>query len=241
MVLSDSVHEILEPVFQPIADRRGDFYLHEALLRLKGHGSMSPARYLRVWEKSGFVRVVDLAMISAVTEALRTAEWRPRIALNVSMVTVERARSEYVAALARLAEVARRVVVEVTGSAPMQNPMAMGAFAEEVREQGYGLALDGCAPDQDFGLRSVWTSLRPTVIKLEGTFVQACQRDNHVEALRTFVKMAHEEQIAVVAKHVSDRALVAFALDAGIDGLQGFAIGSLMQAPKPELSAVEAA
>jgi EAL domain-containing protein (putative c-di-GMP-specific phosphodiesterase class I) len=230
-VLIDDFHEILEPVFQGIANRLGEFYVFEALLRTKGNLGASPSSQIRQWEKSGFIKVVDLSMVLAIAEALRTDGSWPRVSVNVSMQTIEAAGRDYLAALQKLEPVARRIILELTGSVPARDPAAVPTFAIAAREMGYGVALDGCAPGQVFGMRTVWATLRPSVIKLDPEFFHACYRDRRADVLQTWVKMAHDVQAAVVAKHVDSRQLAAFALDVGMDGLQGFAIARPSAAP----------
>lgn len=64
------VENFIEPHFQPIVGTRDHIpYAYEALLRLKGSDDL-PQALFRQWESSGYVTVIDRAMVRYIAAAL---------------------------------------------------------------------------------------------------------------------------------------------------------------------------
>ncbi|BAP88344.1 putative uncharacterized protein [Burkholderiales bacterium GJ-E10] len=222
------MRQFIEPVFQPIADAHGRTFGLEALLRFRGYPDRSPDQSLRRWEKTGFIRTVDRAMLASVVEALARIDFfdRPtRVAVNVSVATIEADGDGYRAALGALADLVQRVIVEVTETAPITNAASVLRFAAECRAAGYHLALDDCKPSHPYGREEFMRSVFPTLVKIDGEFLCRCHAAGEVSALRRMIDAAHALGARVIAEHVADEAIRDFALRQGADLLQGFAIG----------------
>lgn len=119
---TNTIQDLLEPLFQPIADRNGKVYAYEALMRFAGEGHrVSPLAIVKRWERTGFIRVLDRAMLVSIAYATRAAAMRPRLAVNVSITTVERDGAAYLADLQELAGRTRSLIVELTETAPVRD------------------------------------------------------------------------------------------------------------------------
>ena len=220
--------QFIEPVFQPIADAHGRTFGLEALLRLRGYPDRSQEQSLRRWEKTGFIRTVDRAMLASVVEAIARIDFfdRPmRIAVNVSVATIEADGDGYRAALGALAGLVQRVIVEMTETAPITDAASVLRFAAECRAAGHHLALDDCHPSHPYGREEFMRRVFPTLIKIDGEFLRQCHVNGHVSDLRRMIDAAHALGARVIAEHVADEAIRDFALLQGADLLQGFAIG----------------
>ncbi len=68
-------------------------------------------------------------------------------------------------------------------------------------------------------------SVFPTLIKVDGEFLWRCHATGEVSDLRRMIDAAHALGARVIAEHVADEAIRDFALQQGVDLLQGFAIG----------------
>jgi EAL domain-containing protein (putative c-di-GMP-specific phosphodiesterase class I) len=237
-VWTNAMHDLLEPMFQPIADRSGTVYAYEALLRFRGAADSSPLSIVKRWEKSGFIRVLDKAMLDSVSSVTKAAAWRPRLAVNVSITTIESDGAAYLAELQRLAGRARRLIVELTETAPVRDASAVLRFAAACRASGFSVALDDCSPTHPYGSAAFLNNMRPELVKIDGAFLQESFRSGDVQPLRELIDAAHHYRAGVIAEHVSTEALREFALFLGVNFVQGYAIGK--PAPLPSGAAARA-
>lgn len=218
-------HTYLEPLFQPILDRHGIVYAYEALLRLRGH-PFGPAKLVQRWERTGYIAALDLAMVRRIGELLVANGTRPRIAVNVSVVTVETAGDAYVQALAAIAPHTQLLIVELTETVPIRNPALVARFYSACRVRGFAVALDDCRPGHRYAAPAFIARLRPQLVKLDGPFLQACYRNpEQLPDLDRIVRAAHQAEAKVVAEFISSMELCAFAFRIGADYVQGFALG----------------
>lgn len=228
------MHELLEPLFQPIVDASGVTYAYEALLRFKGRSNDSPQFIVEQWEKSGFISVVDLAMLSSIGTAVKTASWRPRLAVNVSIATIERDGAGYLSELGRLAKHARGLIVELTETAPVNDLGSVIRFARQCRAHGYVVALDDCRPGHTYGTAEFLGSMRPDLVKVDGIFLQDSFSSGHTDPLREMIRVAHSFKARVIAEHISSESLRVFALSLGVNFMQGYAVGMPASLPHRE-------
>lgn len=223
-------HAYLEPLFQPIFDKDGRVFAYEALLRLKGH-PFSPGRLVKRWERTGYIVALDLAMVRRIGELLAANGTRPRIAINVSIVTVQTAGDAYVRALVAIAPLSRLLIVELTETMPVTDHAALQRFYAACRGHGFAIALDDCRPGHLYGTPAFIASLRPQFVKLDGVYLQARYKDGQLDGLDQMIQAAHAGSAPVIAEFVSSQALREFAFQIGADYAQGFELG--MPAPLP--------
>ncbi len=226
------IHTLLEPLFQPIIDRDGNVYAYEALMRLRGGAEVSPASMVKRWEQTGFIKMADLAMLRRIAEQLAASGTRPRIAVNVSIATVEAAGDEYMQALIELAPHARRLIVELTETAAVTNAAALRSFHRACTLNRFIVALDDCRPGHPYGTRAFIDNFRPHLIKIDGEYLQQCHQDGQLAAIRELIEAAHRRDARVIAEYVSTLELQEFAFYLGADYVQGFVLGR----PAPLLS-----
>lgn len=223
-------HSLLEPLFQPIFDRAGRVFAYEALLRFKGR-TTSPARLVQRFERTGRIAELDLAMVRRVAEMVAANGSRPRIAINVSVVTVEQAGVDYVHALESIAVHCRLLIVELTETAPVTDPAVLRAFYAACRHRGYAVALDDCRPGHLYGRPFFICSLQPQFVKLDGRFLNECYENSDPLSLAGIVQAARAAAAPVIAEFVSTPELHEFALQIGADYAQGYELG--LPAPLP--------
>lgn len=231
---SNNVTELLEPVFQPITDRQGRVYVYEALLRFRGDSKASPIGFIQRWERSGFIPVIDGAMLDRIGVALKACGWRPRLAVNVSIATIAQDAERYLTALKALGPLSARLVVELTETRPITNPSLVLRFVAACKASGFYVALDDCSPGHPYGVPAFISNIRPDLVKIDGGFLAACHRTGRVAELRAIVDTAHSFNARVIAEQISSPELREFALFIGVNYLQGFAIGE--PAPLPAAS-----
>ncbi len=226
--MSDII-SLIEPVFQPIVDMDGQLYAYETLLRLRGHTERSPQKMIERWEKSGFIQTVDHAMLRSVIKVLERTLIKSRIAVNVSIKTIESNGDSYRTALLALAAKTSRLIVELTETVEINDVAAVIRFAAACQAMGIRIALDDCQERHLYGTENFIKNIRPSLIKLDGIFLQRCFNSGDTDEMRRIIELAHRFNAGVIAEHVSDEALKAFAFRFHVDFVQGLAIGK----PKP--------
>lgn len=221
---------LIEPLFQPIFDRAGQVFAYEALLRFKSRKT-SPARLVRRFERTGRIVELDLAMVRSVGRILATNGSRQRIAINVSVITVERAGAAYIRALESIAPLCKSVIVELTETAPLTDYMALRSFLSACRERGFYMALDDCRPDHLYGDVVFINALKPQFIKLDGGFLHSSYEGGQITGLVGIVRAAKAVSAPVIAEFISSSELHNFAVKMGAHYLQGYELG--VPAPLP--------
>lgn len=220
------LHTYFEPLFQPIVTRSGSVWAYEALLRMKGHGpEKSPEAAISRWEKSGYIRTVDVAMIERVVEILRTVRAAPRVCVNVSVATVEADMDGYLLALEKLSRKTRKVIVELTETAPIHDIGTLMAFCKVCHARGYAVALDDCWPAHPYGDPALIRALRPRAVKIDGKFMQKCMEHGHHRCAENIIDAARDISAAVIVEWIESRAMYEFACLMGADMFQGHHLG----------------
>lgn len=218
-------HNLIEPHFQPILNRDGAVFAYEALLRLRGH-PFGPGKLIERWEQSGYIVTLDLAMVRRIGELLIANGARPRIAVNVSIVTVQRAGKAYVTALQSIAPHAGQIIVELTETMPVTDLAAVTRFCAACQAQGFLVALDDCRPGHLYAAPDFIANIKPQLVKIDGPFLVACFNDpRQLADLDRLVQAARQVDAQVIAEFISSMELREFAFRAGADYVQGFALG----------------
>jgi signal transduction histidine kinase/EAL domain-containing protein (putative c-di-GMP-specific phosphodiesterase class I)/ActR/RegA family two-component response regulator len=225
-----------EMVYQPIYDRTGtEIISAEALIRWprQGRSPIGPDVFVPLAERKGLIsRIGDFARHRTLSDA---AAWGVTVALNVSPLELE--RPDFVPAVAASLRdtgfTPQRLVLEMTETALMRDPLRIETVFKELRALGVKLALD------DFG--SGYSSL--TVlhrfhfdkVKIDKVFVTALEEEQRpaLEALaiiqavsglgRAFGMNVIAEGIETAKQHQHLKA-------AGVHGLQGYLFGKPMSA-----------
>jgi EAL domain-containing protein (putative c-di-GMP-specific phosphodiesterase class I) len=222
----------LQPVFQPISALSGETYAYEALMRFHQAPDKSPLTFVKRMEQLGQIHIVDHCMVNRLTDMMSLAPKNDlKLAVNVSIATIERLGDTYLHQLGQLARHIGQVVVEITETAPISNLRAILHFAQRCRENRFQVVLDDCRPDHPFCSSTLISLLEPDMVKIDGAFLLDCASKNDKNAVSALVSRAHDHQAAVVGEHISSLDVLNFAIGCGVDYLQGYAVG--MPAPLP--------
>lgn len=214
--------------YQPIVDAKtGSVSAHECLVRIqKPEGDIIGAGdFIPVAEQLGLIRRLDRRVLELAVAQLEQHRGAA-LSLNVSGMTAsDRPTLEsYVSYIEAHADVAPRLVVELTETAALIDIEESMRFVSRVRALGAKVAID------DFGagytsFRNL-QSLHVDMVKIDGSFVKglASSRDNQI-FVRTLVDLARNFKLSTVAEWVADarEADILRALD--VDFLQGFYFG----------------
>ena len=219
---------LLDCAFQPIVDENGNIYAYEALMRFKGHFDRSPDQLIRYWERSGYIETMDLLMVDVICAAVKTASMKSqlRIAINVSVRTIEAIGSQYIVKLASLGELTRHLIVEITESVKVSNAAAFLRFIMKCKEYGYHIALDDCEPGHPFATPEFMGAIRPAIVKIDGEFFQNCVQTGVIDMLLGLIQTAHQLPALVIIEHVSSEEYRNLAFKYGADFVQGYETGA---------------
>ncbi|WP_198670724.1 EAL domain-containing protein [Oceanicella sp. SM1341] len=215
--------------FQPVmrAGGAGTVAFHECLVRiLDAGGAEVPAgAFMPAIANLGLVRQVDRAVLRHALSALRR---NPGLRLSVNLSPQSMQDSEWLSALEEAAagtpDAVERLILEITESYAIIDPMRTLEFMTRVRALGCAFALD------DFG--AGYTSFRHfrdfhfDAVKIDGSFVRgiATSEDNQI-LVRTLVSIAGHFSMFTVAECVETAQDAARLTAMGIDCLQGYHFG----------------
>ncbi len=220
--------------YQPVVDARtrGTSY-HECLIRMIGKdGTLVPAAsFIPVVEQLGLMRNIDRHTLALSLEDL---EAHPDItlAINISGLTATE-RSWLRILISRLKgrrDLARRLIVEITETAALQDIEESARFVASLRELGCRVALD------DFG--AGYTTFRHLkaltvdIVKIDGSFVRDIKQcEENQMFVRNLLSLANTLGVETVAECVETADDADFLASEGVDFLQGYYFG------KPEVDA----
>lgn len=234
------VHLALQPIVEA---RRRRVAFSEALLRVGQADGLyfSPAELVPLLERRGLVRLFDHRVLELAT-AMLAAD--PGLSLSINVSAHSLRDPEWLEAFlgcTHSGPVARRLVVEVTETATIEDPTRVAALLDKVKAQGCRIAID------DFGAGH--TSLKHLrafpidILKLDGAFTQNLRRSTDDRFyVRTLIDLARHLAVETVAEWVDDETQAVMLADWGITYLQGHLIGKarLPNAP-PDAFAARAA
>jgi EAL domain-containing protein (putative c-di-GMP-specific phosphodiesterase class I) len=215
-------HPILEPVFQPIVDlRTGRVVAYEALSRPRAPDgtALRAADVFQAAEAGGYAPDLDRLAIAAVASRAEDLPAGCRLFVNVSPATL----LSRPAALAPLAPLAGRVVLELTERRPVasaEEPLFRRRLAR-LRRAGFALALDDLG-DGYAGLGRVLT-VEPEYIKLGMSIVHGVHADRRRAAMvGAMVHFARRAGALLVAEGIETEVGRATLRELGVDLGQGF-------------------
>lgn len=197
---------------------------NECLARLIGdEGSVIlTGTYLGALERLGIVRGFDREV---VCEVLRQLHIRPDAVLgcNISGMSVVRDIwwTSILDELTRFPDVAERLVIEITETAPLPDVADALVFIAALRRTGVRVALD------DFGVGNSSLSFarkaRVDIIKIDRSFVRGRETgDGGQHRLRHLIGLVRDFTAAVVVEGIENDADLKVATDAGADWFQGY-------------------
>ncbi|PQO93276.1 GGDEF domain-containing protein [Massilia phosphatilytica] len=223
--------------YQPkLALASGRIVAVEALLRWQHpeRGSIAPARFIPFAEQTGFIReITPWVLESAVRQA---AVWHAAgldIAVSANLSTLDlldphlgrRVRD----LLERHAVQARRLCLEITESALMDDPALAQAHLDELAGLGIKLSID----DYGVGQASLayLKSLPVDELKLDRSFITAItDSPRNAAIVESTIMLSHALGLTVVAEGVETPAELCWLREHGCDIAQGYGIGRPMTA-----------
>jgi len=233
LALADRVRKALEEdrlvfAYQPVIDaRNGQVSHYECLMRLlQGDGSVVLASaFMPIVEEVGLIHLIDRrALELAVADLIRFPQ--VTLALNISgLTTTDRAwLRALIAHLKGRPELARRLVVEITETAVLEDATESAQFVATLQDLGCSVALD------DFGTGHIsfhhLRVLNVDVQKIDGSFVyDIAHNPQNRLFIRSLVGLAEGLGLTTVAEGVEKEEDAQVLVEDGIHYLQGFLYG----------------
>nr|WP_319391737.1 EAL domain-containing protein [uncultured Cohaesibacter sp.] len=218
----------IELAFQPVVEAKtGTVAFHEALVRVEGRdGQAIPANsFVEFAETLGLAAMLDHRVLEMALDLLFTHE-QAHLSINVSPdVGADREWISYLTArLVSNPDVARRLVVEISERATLDNQETAEQFVKAVKDLGVKVAID------DFG--AGYTSfqnlqkLGADMVKIAGSLMHDIAENAQNRAIvRMFAELADELGFEVVAKWVVSAEVADLLKPLKISYLQGFHFG----------------
>jgi diguanylate cyclase (GGDEF)-like protein len=222
------------PAFEPVVEAKTHrIAFHECLMRIRrADGTLVVAQdVMPIAERLGLVRLVDHRILElAVVEMTTFADLQ--LSLNVSPASANDGTwwNALVAAVASRPDIARRLIVEITESAAIQDIDEAQDFVARLKDLGCRIAID------DFG--AGYTSFRnirklhADLVKIDGSFVKdlATSPEDQI-FVRMVIELARQLGLKTVAEWVQDEVAATMLRAWGCDYLQGALIGAASVTP----------
>jgi EAL domain-containing protein (putative c-di-GMP-specific phosphodiesterase class I) len=210
----------LSIAFQPIVSWSNRRVIgHEALLRSSDRSLPDPASVLGVAEHLGRIDQIGRLVRERVARSMARA---PAEYVFVNLHAHELLDSELYSASAPLSQFGKRIVLEISEHALLDDVSHLEARAEALRKLGFHLAMDNLGPGYP-GLSS-FARLRPDFVKYDLSLVRGIDRNpaqaGVVADMTALLASLHTRVIAAGIESIAERDAV---VKAGVDLLQGFA------------------
>jgi diguanylate cyclase len=217
--------------FQPIlALDTGEVAAVEALVRWRhpNQGLLHPDAFLADAERAGLMRQLTERVLNIALE--QAARWEHEgvdidVAVNLSMTNLldEDLPESLSHLLQRHQVTAERVVLEITETAVMHDPVRIHEVLDRVRSLGFAISIDDYG--SGYATLAQVRELRASELKLDRSFVTglSVQEDIHAVVLST-VELAHELGLRMVAEGVESESDLAELKAMGCDRAQGYYI-----------------
>ncbi len=209
--------------FQPIVSMREQRCIgYEALLRTDEPTLRSPPDLIGTAERLGRICELGRAVRRHVANAIPSAPRDAEIFINLHAHDL--ADDELYADDSPLAPFARRIVLEITERASLENMEDLAERVARLRARGYRLAIDDLGAGYA-GLTSL-TKLEPEVVKLDMSLVRGVDASHTKQQLvASMCRVCQDLGMKVVTEGVETIAERDALLGLGCDWLQGYLFG----------------
>lgn len=210
---------------EPICDAHDtrDILYYELLLRKVVAGQTQTAgAFIPALERLGLIRRVDQWVADSAIHLLRE-DPAVRLGFNISGLSavIDGWWTSIVATLAVEPELARRLTIEITETAPLSNMACARHFIATMRALGCHIALD----DVGAGFSSIemLADLSPDIVKLDGAYIRRARGDARARGfLANLIGLAASSALSVVVEGIETEEDHQAALLSGATWVQGY-------------------
>jgi EAL domain-containing protein (putative c-di-GMP-specific phosphodiesterase class I)/CheY-like chemotaxis protein len=206
--------------YQPIVDAsRGLLFGYEALLRTTERSMPHPGALLDAAETLGKINELGRAVRSMAPQPLKDAP--PNALLFVNLHSRDLDDRTLTWPSTPLAQMAKRVVLEITERASLDGVSDLQSKVAQLREMGFRIAIDDLGAGYA-GLTS-FAMLEPEFVKLDTSLVRDVHRSRTKQKLiRTMTGLCKDMGMTVVAEGVETTEEREALVEIGCDLLQGY-------------------
>ncbi|MDF9401142.1 EAL domain-containing protein [Vibrio sp. 1180_3] len=217
---------------QPIVEAStGDLMSFEALARWQhpGLGSVSPAEFIPIAERLGYIHVLGMLVFEYACQYLvmfdTNHQARPLVNVNVSahQLLKESFVADVCDTAARYGVSLERIVLEVTESYLLDEDQTISKTLNELHSHGFKLSID----DFGAGLSAITSLFRLPLyqVKLDRALIQeAMRRDACLKLIAHLCEFGRSHNITLVAEGVETSAMFRTLTEVGVPYLQGYCI-----------------
>ncbi|WP_421990094.1 EAL domain-containing protein [Roseococcus sp.] len=211
--------------YQPIVDTRTRrLVMVEALARWRSEPvSLTPMNFVPAMEQMGLSRLLAAAVTRIAARDLSRLPGRLPIPVSVNLPVPELEKRDVVAwlglQLKRFRLPRRRLMIELTETAPVKDRTRLGRSIRRLNAAGHGVMLDDFLLDDP---RQNLLHLPFASIKLDRSLVQSLPRSARA---RQQVRKLARRGISLTAEGVSSPGLFRLLKNLGVERAQGFMVG----------------
>lgn len=211
--------------YQPIVDTRTrQLVMVEALARWRSEPvSLTPVNFVPAMEQMGLSRLLAAAVTRIAARDLSRLPGRLPIPVSVNLPVPEMEKRDVVAWLGQQLRRShlprRRLLVELTETAPVKDRARLGRSLRRLNAAGHGVMLDDFLLDDP---RQNLLGLPFASIKLDRSLVQSLPRSARA---RQQVRKLARRGLCLTAEGVSSPALFRLLRNLGVERAQGFLVG----------------
>ena len=207
----------------------------EALVRWRHpqKGLIFPGEFIPIFEQTGFIRKLDMFMLEAVCQTLKSWEAKkyPEIAISVNISRKNLKQTDFIESVLSITNQYRinrgRLEIELTESSIFEDVDRMIEIGQAFRKCGFKMAMD------DFGSGyssiNLLGNLPLDVIKMDqGFFNNNLNREQNHIVVESTINMIKKLGMTVVAEGIETEAEVEMLRTLGCDIIQGYYFGKPM-------------
>jgi EAL domain-containing protein (putative c-di-GMP-specific phosphodiesterase class I) len=211
--------------WEPVQNAKGEAstrYFEALLCMVEGGGVVRAGSMVPALERLGLVRRLDQWVVESAIDTLRVNR-ALCLGCNVSgqSTTLDAWWASIAATLGEEPDIASRLIIEITETAPLNAPEEALAFVKSLQSFGCRVALD----DVGTGHSSInaLVHLGVDIAKIASVYLRQAEQDAHgVERFQQLVEFAKACAPGVVIEGVESDAGAAIARACGADWLQGY-------------------
>lgn len=216
--------------YQPVFDLdTGELASAEALVRWnnKKYGMIAPGEFIPLFEKNGFVSILDKYVMEQVCIQLK--RWKESgkrcIPVSVNVSRQELKNAEFCTQVENMVEEygldPSDLKLEITESAFAEDEHLMMLLMEELHEKGFKIMMD------DFGSGyssfNTFGTIPVDILKIDMRFMESIEESERSKAVfESIINMTKRMKMPVVVEGVETEAQVDFVKDLSCEQVQGF-------------------
>ena len=215
--------------YQPQLDLRGRFVAAEALLRWRHpqHGLIAPSEFIPIAEETGLIHAIGRhVMRQACVDRERWGAEHADARVSINVSPWQLFAQDFVRVVHETVNAThtrpRNVTIEITENALLHDLDDVAHKMRELASLGFQFALD------DFG--SGYASLGNLKklplheLKIDRVFIEGMQTDVRDTLVEAIIRIAHEQQLFVVAEGVETSQQRKALAELGCDAIQGYLV-----------------